>query len=58
MPFKTLDLLLFAWEKKLDMGEVGRVMELTEDQIRRAFRDFASKHRATEHLRQFPPSLS
>jgi len=57
MPFKTLDLLLYAWENKLEGAEVGRVMELTEDQIRRAFRDFASKHRATEHLRQFPPSL-
>jgi NAD+ synthase len=58
MPFETLDLLLHAWENKLDVAEVGRVMGLTEDQIRRAFRDFASKHRATEHLRQFPPSLA
>ncbi len=57
MPFKTLDLLLFAWENKTDLAEVCRVMELSEDQVRRAFRDFESKHRATEHLRQFPPSL-
>jgi len=57
MPFKTLDLLLVAWENKVDVGDVGRIMDLTEDQVRRAFRDFASKHRATEHLRQFPPSL-
>lgn len=57
MPFKTLDLLLFAWENRTDLAHVCRVMELSEDQVRRAFRDFESKHRATEHLRQFPPSL-
>jgi NAD+ synthase len=57
MPFKTLDLLLYAWENKVDTAEICRVMGLTEDQVRRAFRDFTSKHRATEHLRQFPPSL-
>jgi NAD+ synthase len=57
MPFKTLDLLLFAWENKTDLAQVCRIMELSEDQVRRAFRDFESKHRATEHLRQFPPSL-
>jgi len=57
MPFKTLDLLLYAWENKMDLAHVCRVMELSEDQVRRAFRDFVSKHRATEHLRQFPPSL-
>jgi NAD+ synthase len=57
MPFKTLDLLLYAWRNKVDTAEICRVMGLTEDQVRRAFRDFTSKHRATEHLRQFPPSL-
>ncbi|NLH77912.1 MAG: NAD(+) synthase [Acidobacteria bacterium] len=57
MPFKTLDLLLAAWEDRIDIAEVCRVMGLTEDQVRRAFRDFGSKHRATEHLRRFPPSL-
>ena len=57
MPFKTLDLLLCAWENKVDIAEVGRVMELREDQVKRAFRDFDSKYRTTEHLRHFPPSL-
>ena len=57
MPFKVLDLLLFAWENKVDMAEIARVMELKEDQIKRAFRDFASKFQTTEHLRHFPPSL-
>ena len=57
MPFKTLDLLLFAWENKIGIPEVCRVMKLREDQVGRAFRDFASKHRTTEHLRRMPPSL-
>ena len=57
MPFKTLDLLLYAWETKADIAEVCRVMELREDQVKRAFRDFDSKYRTTEHLRRFPPSL-
>lgn len=57
MPFKTLDLLLYAWENKVPVPEVCGVMELREDQVKRAFRDFASKYQTTEHLRRFPPSL-
>jgi len=57
MPFEQLDLLLYAWEAKVPLPEIARVMGLAEDQIKRAFRDFTSKHNTTEHLRQFPPSL-
>jgi NAD+ synthase len=57
MPFKTLDLLLYAWENKVSIPEVCRIMDLREDQVKRAFRDFASKYQTTEHLRRFPPSL-
>jgi NAD+ synthase len=57
MPFKQLDLLLYAWENKVDILEICRVMELTEEQVKRVFRDFMSKHKTTEHLRQFPPTL-
>jgi NAD+ synthase len=57
LPFDQLDLLLCAWENKVGVPEVCRVMELSEDQVKRVFRDFASKHRTTEHLRQLPPSL-
>jgi NAD+ synthase len=57
MPFRQLDLLLYAWENKIDIPEVCRLMELTEPQVQRVFRDFASKHKTTEHLRHFPPSL-
>jgi NAD+ synthase len=57
MPFKQLDLLLYAWENKIDISEVCRVMELTEEQIKRAFRDFSNKYNATRHLGQLPPTL-
>lgn len=58
MPFEQLDLLLYAWENGIAIPEIARVMELTEAQIQRVFRDFASKHNATKPLRQLPPSLS
>ncbi len=58
MPFKQLDLLLYAWENAIDIPEVSRIMELSEQQVKRAFRDFSSKHKTTEHLRHFPPSLA
>jgi NAD+ synthase len=57
MPFKELDLLLYAWENKVDMPQVYRVMELTEEQVKRAFRDFANKSNATRHLTKMPPTL-
>ena len=57
MPFKTLDLLLYAWELKIDITDVCRVMELTEDQVKRVFRDFDSKYKTTRHLGQLPPTL-
>ncbi len=57
IPFETLDPLLFAWENKIPVPEICRVMGLTEDQVKRAFRDFTSKYNTTEHLRRMPPSL-
>jgi NAD+ synthase len=57
MPFGTLDMLLYAWENKIPLGDVTSVMGLSEAQVMRAFRDFTSKFNASVHLRQFPPSL-
>jgi len=57
MPYEKLDILLFAWEKKIPMLDVCQVMNLTSDQVKRAYRDFASKYNATRHLRSLPPSL-
>ncbi len=57
MPYDHVDLLLYAWENKVPMKEVCDVMDLTEEQVGRAFRDFTSKYKATQHLRELPPSL-
>lgn len=56
MPYATLDLLLYAWENKVPIGEVCQAMSLTEDQVKRAFRDFTAKASATKHLHAMPPA--
>jgi ribosomal protein L20A (L18A) len=33
------------------------VLGLSEDAVERAYHDFASKHRATAHLREVPKTL-
>jgi NAD+ synthase len=58
MPFGILDLLLYAWEHKIELPEICRTMGLKEEQVKRVFRDFSSKYQTTEHLRHFPPSLT
>lgn len=57
MPYDTLDLLLYAWENKVPLLDVCEVMNFTENQVRRAFRDFKAKYNATIHLRGLPPTL-
>lgn len=57
MPFKTLDLLLFAWNEGFSADDVCRALDLTAEQVNRAFRDFQSKQRTTWHMRALPPSL-
>jgi NAD+ synthase len=57
MPYGTLDLLLYAWENRIAVEDVCAAMDLTEEQVGRAFRDFRSKYNATRHLRRLPPTL-
>lgn len=57
MPYDKLDMLLYAWENGVSHGDVCEVMGLDEEQMKRAFMDFAAKHKATEHLRKLPPFL-
>jgi NAD+ synthase len=56
LPYSTLDLLLFAWEHSIPLKRVSKVMNLTEDQVNRSFRDLNAKYNATKHLRALPPS--
>ena len=57
MPLDTLGHLLYAWENDVPVEDVCPVMDLTEEQVMRAFRDFNSKAKTTEHARNMPPSL-
>lgn len=57
IPYTTLDLLLYAWENSIPIAEVSKAMELTEEQVKRSFRDFTAKHDATRYLRLSPSSL-
>ena len=57
MPYDTLDLLLYAWENSVPVEEVCGTMGLSEEQVKRAFRDFTSKHNASKHSRAVPPTL-
>ncbi len=50
--FDNLDHLLYAWEKKIPECEAAKALDLSEDAVKRAYRDFTSKNRATEHLRK------
>ncbi len=54
IPFKTMDLLWYAQEKKAPVRQVAEVMDLSSEQVQRAFNDFSSKRRTTDYLR-LPP---
>jgi len=58
LPFETMDMLWYAQEHDVPIGEVAAVMGLTEDQVQHAFDDFTRKFRATEYLRMAPVELS
>jgi NAD+ synthase len=56
LDYELLDLLLYAYEKRIPSDEIAKALHLKEQQIDRIFTDFAAKERATWHLRQTPPS--
>ncbi len=57
IPFDKLDFLIFAWEHNVSPAETAKVLELSEEAVNRAFRDFTAKNRATAHLREMPQVL-
>jgi NAD+ synthase len=57
IPFAKLDHLIYAWEHDIPINDVATVLDITEDSVERAFKDFASKYRATAHLREVPHGL-
>lgn len=57
IPFDKLDLLLYAWEHEVPAADTAAEIDLDEDAVNRAYADFSSKYRATQHLRDLPCSL-
>jgi len=55
--FDKLDHLLYAWEHEVPKSEAAKVLALSEDAVERSYNDFASKNRATAHLREVPVTL-
>jgi len=57
IPFAKLDYLLYAWERDISPKETADVLEISEEAVQRAYKDFASKNRATAHLRAMANTL-
>jgi NAD+ synthase len=55
--FDKLDHLLYAWEHEVSISDAANVLDISEDAVKRAFKDFASKNRATAHLREVTHTL-
>jgi NAD+ synthase len=58
IPFDKLDHLLYAWEHEVSPAETAAVLGLSEEAVKRSFKDFASKNKATAHLRTMPYTIS
>ena len=58
IPFEKLDYLLYAWEHDVSTDEAAKVLDLSEDAVERAYKDFASKNNATAHLRTMPYTMT
>lgn len=57
IPFDKLDHLLYAWEHEVPKKDVANVLDISEDAVERAYKDFTSKNRSTAHLREGPNTL-
>ena len=57
IPFEKLDMLLYSWENKIPIDTICSTMNLSEEQVIRAFRDFNGKQIKTEDHKILPPSL-
>lgn len=57
IPFDRLDHLLYAWENNIPEDETAKVLDLPVEAVKRSFKDFTAKNRATAHLREMPHAL-
>ncbi len=54
MPFSEMDLLWYGWENGYSPKEIAPVMDLTEEDVLRIFKNFERKKQTTEYLRTAP----
>ena len=52
-----MNFLLYAWEHDIAAIEAAEVLDISQAAVERAFKDFASKNRATKHLRETANTL-
>lgn len=57
LPFQQMDLLWYAFENKYDPKDVGKVMEMTPEEVIKIFSGFERKIKTTEYLRMVPVKL-
>jgi NAD+ synthase len=57
LPFEKLDPLLFQWEHGRSVEETASRCGLTDDQVRRAFRDFGQKYKVACFNKALPAAL-
>jgi NAD+ synthase len=57
LPFELMDLLWYAVEHEVPVPEVAQQMNLTEEQVYRAYNDLTRKQRTTRYLRTPPLGL-
>jgi len=54
VPYEKMDLILYGKNQEVSPSEVGRVVGLTAEQVKRVFRDIESKRRAASYLHAQP----
>jgi len=54
LPYREMDLCLWAYNHGTPVSEVAAALRLTEDQVRRVYRDIEAKRRAAHYLHAEP----
>lgn len=54
LPFELMDMLWYAQEQGVPVSEAARVLQIPEEQVEHAFKDFTRKQRTTAYLRMAP----
>jgi NAD+ synthase len=56
LPYDKLDLFLWAFRDKVSPEEIGRILNLEVDRVKRILNDIQHKNEISEHLRRMPAS--